>query len=240
MNPHPDNAEAEGQRERWDALRAVLAAQRGGPPLQTRAHDGVTPASFAQRRLWFLEQLEPGTRAHILTVAHQLTGVLNLSALERALSEVARRHEVLRTTLAYENGRVVQRVHPAAPVPLPVIDLRALDAEQRPAELTRRTDAEVADPFDLQHGPLLRARLLRVADAEHRLLVSVHHAVFDGWSFDVFMAEVGTLYGAFVAGCPSPLPEPGLQYGDVAVWQQQRCPDSPRWRASVLRPACLG
>lgn len=213
---------AGGKLERWDALRAVLAAQRNAPPLQPRLPDNAPPASFPQQRLWFLERLDPGTPAHTLTVAHRLRGPLNVAALQRAFSEIVRRHEALRTTLAKEGGGLIQVVHPASPVPLPVADLGGLEPAQREAELRRRAESEAAQPFDLGLGPLLRVSLLRSASEEHLLLVSVHHAIFDGWSFNVLMAELAVFYEKLAGGHPSPLPEPTLQYSDFAVWQRQR------------------
>ncbi|SMH41867.1 non-ribosomal peptide synthetase [Azospirillum agricola] len=225
MDTRLDGAMAEkAARERWEALRGVLAAQRSGPALEPRPPGAATPASFAQRRLWFLERLEPGTPAHVLAVAHRLAGPLDPAALACALGESVRRHEALRTTLAEVDGTVMQVVRTPGDTPFPLhrIDLRPLDPDQRDAALRQRTDAEAATPFDLEHGPLLRATLLRTADTEHRLLISVHHAVFDGWSFDVFMTELGILYGAFAAGRPSPLPDPALHYADATLWQRRR------------------
>ncbi len=222
----PDRAagQQEAGRARWDALRGVLAAQRDGPPLAPRPPGSATPASFAQRRLWFLERLEPGTPAHVLAVAHRLDGPLDAAALERALDELVRRHEALRTVLTETDGEVMQVVRGTGDTPfrLTVLDLLPLAPGPRDEALRARTEAEAATPFDLARGPLLRAVLLRTGQAEHRLLLSLHHAVFDGWSFDVFMAELGVLYGAFAAGAVSPLPDPALHYADATLWQRQR------------------
>lgn len=212
----------EGRKELWNAVRSVLVAQRSGPPLGRCPREGALPASFAQQRLWFLAQLEPGSPAHTVTVAHSLRGALDVACLERSLSEVVRRHEVLRTTLRYDDGRVLQAIHEPSVESLPVVDLRALEAGGREEEARRRTEEVARTPFDLERGPLLRVLLLRLSEDEHHLVVAVHHAVFDGWSFDVFMGELGALYGAFRAGQASPLPEPALQYVDFAVWQRQR------------------
>jgi len=211
------------QKDRWEALRSVLAAQHDAPPLVPRLSGAATPASFAQRRFWFLEVLDPNTPAHTLTVAHRLTGALNAVALERALSELVRRHEALRTTLTEgEDAEIVQIVHAAAPLVPTYLDLRALASDEREAAVQAHTDAEAARPFDLESGPLLRAVLLLMGEQEHQLVVSVHHAVFDGWSFDIFMEELGVLYGAFAAGFSSPISEPTLQYADATLWQRQR------------------
>lgn len=224
MDTRLDDDRTAAGRARWDALRGVLAAQRDGPPLEARPPGAATPASFAQRRLWFLETLEPGTPAHVLAVAHRLDGPLDAEALERSFDALVRRHEALRTTLAEVDGEIMQRVGEtgSAPFRLTTLDLRPLDPGRRDDALHAHTEAEAATPFDLERGPLLRATLLRMADTEHRLLLAVHHAVFDGWSFDVFMAELGSLYGAFTDGSPSPLPAPALHYADAALWQRRR------------------
>ena len=212
----------EGQRALWNAVRSVLAAQRDGAPLGPCPRNGALPASFAQQRLWFLAQLAPDSPVHTVTVAHALVGELDVASLERSLSEVIRRHEVLRTTLRYDGGRVLQTIHPPPAPGLPVVDLRGLDAGAREEEAQRRTEEVAHAPFNLESGPLLRVLLLRLAEREHRWVVAVHHAVFDGWSFDVFMGELGALYGTFSTGTASPLPEPALQYADFAVWQRER------------------
>ncbi|HZI03187.1 MAG TPA: condensation domain-containing protein, partial [Archangium sp.] len=210
----------EGQRALWNAVRSVLAAQRDGAPLGPCPRNGALPASFAQQRLWFLAQLEPDSPVHTVTVAHALVGELDVASLERSLSEVIRRHEVLRTTLRYDGGKVLQTIHPPPAPGLPIVDLRGLDAGAREEEAQRRTEEVAHAPFNLESGPLLRVLLLRLAEREHRLVVAVHHAVFDGWSFDVFMGELGALYDTFSTGTASPLPEPALQYADFAVWQR--------------------
>ncbi|MFL5282065.1 MAG: non-ribosomal peptide synthetase [Rhodopila sp.] len=221
-----DESASAARRLHWDALRSALAAQRSGAPLRPLARRGPVPASFGQRRLWFLERFAPGSPVHVLTVAHDLEGPLDTDALGRALNAVVRRHESLRTRLAQIDGEVVQLIEPPGELVMAVEDLRGLGHDARQAELRRLTEAEAADSFDLRRGPLLRTRLLRIAEEEHRLLVSVHHAVFDGWSFEVFMAELGQLYEAFVHGRPSPLPDPVLQFADVATWQRSCLQDA--------------
>ncbi len=190
------------------------------PPLRRRETQGPAPLSFAQSRLWFLERLQPGGAAWSLPLGLQLRGPLAAGALERALAEIVRRHEVLRTALEESGGRPVQRVVPAeeAGLAVPCIDLTALAAPEREADRLER--AETRAPLDLARPPVLRALLLRTAAAEHLLLLTVHHAACDGWSLGVLVEELGALYGAFAAGRPSPLPGLPVQYADFAVWQR--------------------
>ncbi|HEX9942664.1 MAG TPA: non-ribosomal peptide synthase/polyketide synthase [Thermoanaerobaculia bacterium] len=204
---------------------AAEAARRAGegeeaPPLVPRTGAGGPPLSFAQERLWFLDRLEPGTSAYNLALPVRLRGRLDRMALAGALDELARRHESLRTTFPSRDGQPVQRIAPAAGVPLPCIDLRSLPAERRDTELAARLAEEGGRSFDLAVGPLVRALLLQTADDEHAFLVAQHHILTDGWSMGVLIRELGALYGAFVQGRPSPLPEPTLQYADFAIWQR--------------------
>jgi pristinamycin I synthase-3/4 len=194
------------------------------PPLERTEDEGPRPASFAQRRLWFLDRLEPGTPLYNIPAALAVHGALDLAALVRALSEIARRHEALRTVFAEEAGEPVQRVLAAAPLAVPVVDLTGLPElpEETRWEVARElAAAEAGTPFDLAHGPLWRVRLVRLAAREHQALLTLHHIVSDGWSTEVLVREVAALYTAFAAGRPSPLPELPVQYGDYAVWQRR-------------------
>ncbi len=219
------------------ALAAAIDAEGGtaaaaGPPLAPVSRDGDLPLSFAQERLWFLDQLQPGSAVYNIPAAFRLRGRLSVPALGAALTEIARRHEALRTTFAERGGRPVQVAAPPARVPLPLVDLTRLPAAAREVELERLAADEARRPFDLASGPLLRVRLLRLRGAagegggeraeEHAVLATVHHAVADGWSMGVLVRELGALYPAALAGAPAPLPEPPLQYGDYAVWQRRR------------------
>ena len=178
------------------------------------------PLSFAQQRLWFLDQLEPGSSFYNIPAAVRLHGVLNVAALERTLSEVVRRHEVLRTHFMAVDGEPVQVIEAAAPLQLEVLDLSALEEEAREAEVLRLAQLEASRPFDLWRGPLLRVGLLRLGKEEHVALVTMHHIVSDGWSMGVFINEVATLYAAYVRGEESPLEELPIQYADFAHWQR--------------------
>ena len=179
------------------------------------------PLSFAQQRLWFLDQWQPGSAAYNSPMALRLAGRLDADALARALTEIVRRHEALRTVYLGLEGRPVQTVQPAAPVPLPVDDLAALPEPARAAEARRVIDAETGTPFDLARGPMLRARLLRLGAEEHVLVVVTHHVAFDG-SVGIFFRELTALYDAFARGWASPLPQLPIQYADFAVWQRDR------------------
>ncbi|AUX48175.1 peptide synthetase [Sorangium cellulosum] len=182
----------------------------------------VFPMSFAQERLWFLAQLEPESASYNMATAVQLTGSLDVAVVERCLSEIVRRHEILRTTFAVVDDQPAQVVHPDGAPRIGRVDLGALPAAQRDAELRRLIEREARQPFDLVNGPLLRLTLLRLAPEEHVLLWVVHHLVFDGWSTGLVLREFAALYAAFAAGRPAPLADLPLQYADFAHWQRQR------------------
>ncbi|MBV9774839.1 MAG: amino acid adenylation domain-containing protein, partial [Gemmatimonadetes bacterium] len=190
------------------------------PPILPVEHTGALPLSFAQERLWFLDRLQPGSLAYNMPTALRLGGALDVAALERALGEVVRRHEALRTTFAEVESAPVQVTAPFRGFTLLVEDLAALGEEEREAVVRRRALAEAARPFDLAAGPLFRARLLRLDEEEHVLLVGMHHVVSDGWSLRVLLAEIAALYAAYREGRESPLRELPVQYADYAVWQR--------------------
>ncbi|MBZ4402515.1 condensation domain-containing protein, partial [Myxococcus sp. AS-1-15] len=191
------------------------------PPLKPREDKGQ-PArlSFAQQRLWFLDQLEPGSASYNMPGAVRMSGPLDTEALARTFQELVRRHEALRTTFRSENGVAVQSVLSEVEVPLRVVQLEGLPESAREAEARRHVEQEVLLPFDLARGPLLRVTLLRLSAEEHVLVVVMHHIVSDGWSTGLLVREVAALYGAYVEGRPSPLGELPVQYGDYAEWQR--------------------
>ena len=193
-------------------------AAAGGPAPRPRA-GREAPLSHSQRQLWVVERMHPGGAAY--TVAHPLRirGPLDTVALERALDALRERHEPLRTTFADRDGAPVQVVHPPSPVSLAVDDLSRLDAAEREAEVKRRVDADANTGFDLEAGPIFRARLLRLEAEEHVLLQATHHIATDGWSLGVLHRELGALYAAFAAGRPASLPPLGVHYADFALWQ---------------------
>ncbi|HWN42411.1 MAG TPA: amino acid adenylation domain-containing protein [Thermoanaerobaculia bacterium] len=190
-------------------------------PLVPMPRGADLPLSFAQQRLWFLDRLEPGNPAYNLAGGLRLSGPLDAAALARALSEVVRRHEALRTTFTGVDGTPVQVIAPPAPLPLPVLDLTELPAAGRAAVESELAHGEARRPFDLARGPLLRALLVRLSDREHALIVTMHHIVSDGWSLSVLVRELGALYSAFTTDQPSPLPELPIQYADFALWQRE-------------------
>ncbi|MEW5926736.1 MAG: amino acid adenylation domain-containing protein [Gemmatimonadota bacterium] len=206
--------------ERVEALRrAELPAL---PPVAPVGRTGPLPLSLAQERLWFLARLEPGSTTYNMPFALRLSGGLEVAALERALGEIVRRHETLRTTFAEVDGSPVQVIAPFGGYALPVEELSVPDGDEREAAVKGRAVEEAARPFDLAQGPLFRATLLRLADEDHVLLLGMHHIVSDGWSMDVLFRELAALYAAYRAGGESPLPELAVQYADFAVWQREQ------------------
>jgi amino acid adenylation domain-containing protein len=192
------------------------------PPLRPGVRTGDVPLSFAQQRLWFLDQLEPGNPAYNIPSALNAVGALDPVVLDAAFREVVRRHEVLRTSFPAAAGEARQAVVAEQPLALPVIDLRGLaERGRRDREAARLTAEEAGLPFTLARGPLARVRLLRLAAEEQRVLVTLHHIVGDAWSSTVLSRELATLYSAFAAGRPSPLPELPIQYADFAIWQRE-------------------
>src|SRR5215213_8176246 len=180
------------------------------------------PISYAQQRLWFLDQLEPGNPVYNVPTGVRLRGVLQLSALERSLNEIIRRHEALRTRFLTLDGEPVQVIDPELELRLEVVDLSTLNEHERETEALKLAHATAAGEFDLTTGPLLRATLLRLAAEEHILLLTMHHIISDGWSMGVLVREVGALYRAFSEGSASPLPALPIQYADYAVWQREQ------------------
>jgi amino acid adenylation domain-containing protein len=206
-----------------------LAAPPFDPDLRRLAGDQL-PLSFAQQRLWFLEQLRPGTALYNVADAVGFHGTLDRGALAAALSEVVRRHEALRTSFPSRRGTPRQLIHPPAPVPAPLVDLGGLPARERAAERARHMAGERDRPFDLARGPLLRALLLRLGPDRHLALFTAHHIVTDAWSSGILLRELAALYRAALAcrsaGRPAatnvrPLPEPAWQYADFSLWQRR-------------------
>ncbi len=211
QNPTVAGMAAEASRK-----QAVPAA-----PIQLISREGELPLSFAQARMWFFDQLEPENPAFNRPVALRLTGKLNVAALEQSLNEIVRRHEVLRASFPAVGGVPVGAIAPNLSLSLPVTDISDLPDRERKVEAERRVAEDAQRPFDLARGPLVRASLLRLSSEEHRLLLTMHHTVFDGWSAGVLLQELAALYEAFSTGNPSPLPELPVQYADFTVWQQQ-------------------
>ncbi|MET0646274.1 MAG: condensation domain-containing protein, partial [Pyrinomonadaceae bacterium] len=190
-------------------------------PIARRRDEARAPVSYGQQRLWFLDRLEPGNPFYNSPSAIRLEGRLDADALGRSLTELARRHEVLRTRFVEDSGELTQEVTPAQPVPLPLIDLSQEINGERESAARRLMEEEARRPFDLSRGPLLRCSLVRLADDEHVLLITMHHIVSDGWSVGVMVRELTTLYAAFTRSEASPLEELPVQYSDYARWQRE-------------------
>ncbi len=184
---------------------------------------GSDPASlsFAQQRLWFLNQLEPGSAVYNIPIGLRLQGELNVPVLKRSLDEILRRHESLRTRFEAVEGQPVQVIQPVASLEMPLVDLSGLPEPEREAEARRLCMKEAQRPFDLRHDLMQRVTLLRLGEREHVFLLTLHHIASDAWSMGLLVRELRTLYEAFVEGKPSPLPELPVQYADFAVWQRQ-------------------
>jgi amino acid adenylation domain-containing protein len=196
-------------------------ARETEPELRPREGSGAVPLSFAQQRLWFMQQLEPGSAAYNIAGALRLWGALQVAVLERAFNEVIRRHEALRTGFENDNGHPRQLISASLSLRIPLLDLSELPENIRASEVRRVAVAEAQRPFDLTRAPLLRVTLVRLSTEEFVVLYTLHHIVADGWSLGVLVGEVAALYEAFLHGEDSPLPELPIQYGDYAVWQQQ-------------------
>ncbi len=194
-------------------------SESGVPPIQLVSHTEPLPLSFAQQRLWFMEQLGSGA-IYTMIAAYQLQGPLDVPALERTFTEIVRRHESVRTTFEESAGQARQVIQPATPMHVPVVDLQHLHSIEQAAEVRRLTHEETLRPFDLTKDRLIRAVLLRLSAEEHVLLLSMHHISSDGWSMGVLIQECSALYGAFANGRPSPLKDLPVQYADFAVWQR--------------------
>jgi amino acid adenylation domain-containing protein len=191
------------------------------PPIRSGLRDGELPLSYAQQRLWFADQLAGGSALYNVAAAVRLTGPLNVAALERTLKEIVRRHEVLRTSFPARQGEPQQVIAAQMEFALELTDLSTLPDTAREETARRMAAEEAQTPFDLAVGPLVRARLLRLSEAEHVVLFTMHHIVSDGWSMGLLIQEVSQLYEAYSAGGASPLAELPVQYADYAWWQRQ-------------------
>src|SRR6185295_9701753 len=209
-----------GLARRVEGLVAAGAGLALPPIERVRRGEGDLPLSFAQQRLWFLDQLQPGNPFYNVSAALRLQGPLDLAVLAASLGEIVRRHEVLRTVFPVRNGQPVQEIRPAGRFPLPVVDLSSAGIGAW-AEAQRSVSEEARRPFELARGPLLRTMAVRLGESDHLLLLSLHHIVSDGWSIGVLVRELSALYQAFLERQPSPLAELPVQYADFAVWQRR-------------------
>jgi amino acid adenylation domain-containing protein len=207
-----------------EEMASILETNEPGPPhpsIARRSDQEPIPLSFAQQRMWVLDQMDPGTYINSVSRALSLSGPLDVDALERSLEEILRRHEGLRTTFPLADGTPVQVIAPHRARSLPVTDLREVPESGRKDHARQLAMEEFRRPFDLSGGPLFRAALLRLEEKEHVLLVTMHHIVSDGWSMGVLFREMAPLYEAFSGGKPSPLAELSVQYADFSQWQRR-------------------
>jgi amino acid adenylation domain-containing protein/non-ribosomal peptide synthase protein (TIGR01720 family) len=203
-------------------LRKANAAQKPGsqsiPPVPRTER---LPLSFAQQRLWFLHELEPGNIAYNMPAALFLDDCTNVATLDQTVGEIVRRHEILRTTFPSQDGKPYQRIAPAEEQTLPLVDLSGLDEPLLETYVKKLARLESQRPFNLQRGPLSRATLIRLDERRYLLLYTLHHIICDGWSLALLVKEMTRLYEVFFDGKPSPLPELFIQYADFAAWQRK-------------------
>jgi len=185
-----------------------------------RARPERLPLSSAQQRLWILDRFDPGNSVYNVTLLLRMIGSLDVDVLSRALSEIVRRHETLRTVFVSDDDGPYQRILPIEPLPLARIDITDLPESERMRAAMALARDDAAASFDLVNGPILRAALVKIAHDDHLLMMSAHHIAVDGWSFGILAGELTELYAAYIAGKPSPLPELPIQYADYTLWQR--------------------
>jgi amino acid adenylation domain-containing protein len=207
--------------EKRELVLQKLKKQQQSPQLTPVSRDQFLPLSFAQQRLWFIDQLEGENCVYNVPFFWQISGLLNINALEQAITAIVHRHEVLRTNFCVINESPIQVIHPHPQMKMQVLDWRQLTAEDQLSKAQHLATTELQQSFDLSNAPLLRVKLLQLADQSHLLLLVIHHIVCDGWSMGIFRQELFTLYTAFCRQESSPLPELSLQYADFAHWQRQ-------------------
>ena len=203
------------QIEALDGQRAAAA-----PPIVPVPRDQDLPLSYAQQRLWVLDQLDPNNPLYNIVRAWRIEGCLSVSALERSLNQIVRRHESQRTTFAVRNGQPIQIIRACLNLPLEEVDLTFVPSEEQASEVRRLASAAAAEPFHLERGPLLRARLYKLGSDAHVLSLTMHHIISDAWSAGVFFAELSQCYEAFAGNATPSLPELEIQFADYAVWQR--------------------
>ncbi|NRS16242.1 amino acid adenylation domain-containing protein [Brevibacillus sp. HB1.4B] len=215
-------------RSKLSEKKLALLEKLKGSKLETkktgiprRSREGFVPLSFAQQRLWFLDQLVPNSPAYNVVAAFHLSGELHTNIMEQCVNEIVERHEALRTTFQVANGEPYQLIAPALQIPFPIVDLTGHHEAQREDEFRRLAKEESMYVFDLTKGPLLRVTLFRLGEDLNILLLNVHHIIIDGWSVGVFFREMVLLYQAYLADKPSPLPELPIQYADFSSWQRE-------------------
>ena len=200
----------------------LLEQKLQSPAIQRISRAGMLPVSFAQERVYFIQEVAPENTAYQAQATLRFQGHLDVIVLKKCLSEIVQRHEIFRTTFPAVNGRLFQVIHSSLPIELNVVDIEKFTGSEQEAEIQRLFDAEVKKPFYLDKLPLVRWLLLKLNDQDHLLVHIEHHMVHDGWSFNnVFLKEFLALYQAFCEGHPSPLPELPIQFVDFASWQRE-------------------
>jgi amino acid adenylation domain-containing protein len=217
----PEKREFVLKKLRSQQLISAIDNGTQAPPIVPVTREQAIPLSFAQARLWFLDQLDKESFDYKVPSLWQVTGHLEVAALEQAIAQIIQRHEVLRTNFAIVDGSPVQVINPHLAVTLPVVDLEHLPAEEQFSQVRRLTTEEAQRPFELTNDSLLRLLLLRLGKESHVLLIVIHHIVCDGWSMEIFARELSTVYAAFCTKKLSPLPKLPIQYADFAHWQRK-------------------
>ena len=210
------------KRALLDRMRKQAAARSTiAPPIRPRPSGAVAPLSFSQQRLWLIHQLDPQSHLYNVPRAVRMKGCIQPALLQTSLNEIVRRHEVLRTTFVAQVEQPVQKVAEQLHVALPITDLSALETSKQESEIRRLGLEEYRKPFDLAAGPLIRARLIRLSESDHVLVLVMHHIVSDGWTGGLLFEELGALYASQVSGTVSQLPELAIQYADYSTWQRE-------------------
>jgi amino acid adenylation domain-containing protein len=206
-----------------EAIEIAVREKQGmaAPPIVPTGREIPIPLSFSQQRLWILDQLDPGGTAYNSSFALRLAGSLSAPALDASINQIIRRHESLRTCIGKCDGIPLQIISAPVRVVFPLVNLKKISSDKREALALRMIVQQARIPLDLQRGPLIHAALIRLDDTDHVLMLIIHHIVFDGWSFSVFIQELATLYEAYLAGVRPRLPELTIQYADYSHWQRQ-------------------
>jgi amino acid adenylation domain-containing protein len=218
---------SDAKRGLLDKLLKDAAAPAAPPAIPRRLDGGREPLSFSQQSLWFFHRLDPQSPLYNLPVALQLTGPLDIAALQRCLNTLAARHDILRTRYVVVDEMPVQQPAPPAEVPLGWIDLSTQPVAERAVAVRALIDQECRRPFDLTRDAMLRGLLVGSGEKEHTLVLTTHHIAADGWSWGIFFRELAALYGAALAGQALPSREPSLRYGDYAAWQRAQFAGPP-------------
>jgi thioesterase domain-containing protein/acyl carrier protein len=207
--------------EIWESVRTLMKFRNQAPPLVTVERKGSLPLSFPQERLWFLDQLNPGSVDYNVPYAFRVRGELNVEALEKSFSALRLRHEILRTTFPSLEGHPVQAITPSDTQSLVIVDLTTYPEGDRFSQALQLVKKEAQRPFNLSTGPLFRTTLLKLSSDNHFILITLHHIIYDAWSDGILFRELGELYQSYSSGQPDTLAPLSIQYADFAVWQRQ-------------------